>query len=238
MAGLLRRYLVHPAGRCFKLPENLSYEDGALLEPISVAVTAVKRAGVKLGSRTLICGAGPIGLITLLCARAGGADTVVITDVDQSRLELAKKLVAGKPGKIETVLISQGESTETIVENILKAGNGEPEIVLECTGVESSIRAGILAVETGGTVFIVGVGKEEQNFPFMLLSAKEIDVKFQYRYANTWPVAIRLMETGVLGDDVRSLVTHRFELENAVGAFEKVAERNSGAVKVMIQDLN
>ena len=86
----------------------------------------------------------------------------------------------------------------------------------------------------GGKVFVIGVGKPEMKIPFMRLSTQEIDLQFQYRYANTWPRAIRLVESGVL--DMKRLVTHRFSLEDAVSAFETSADSaKTGAIKVLIQ---
>jgi L-iditol 2-dehydrogenase len=238
--GLLRRYIAHPALWCHKLPPSLSFEDGALLEPLSVALAAVERANLRLGDAALICGAGPIGLATLLCARAAGAYPLVITDLDAGRLAFAESLVSsassasGGPARARTLLVAREEAREALAARIVDAmGGTEPDIALECTGAETSIGAAIEAVRFGGTVFVVGVGKSEMQFPFMRLSTREVDVRFQYRYANTWPRAIRLLEAGVLGD-VRKLVTHRFTIEEAVSAFETSADPKSGAIKVQI----
>jgi L-iditol 2-dehydrogenase len=229
--GLLRRYIAHPAVWCHRLPPSLSFEDGALIEPLTVALAAVDRANLRLGDAALICGAGPIGLATLLCARAAGAHPIVITDIEAERLSFAKSLVAGR---VRALLVAPNEAPEQLACRILEAMDGmEPDVALECTGVESSIGAAIHAVRFGGTVFVVGVGRNEMQFPFMRLSTREIDLRFQYRAANMWPKAIRLLEGGLL-DDARKLVTHRFPIEDAVRAFETSADRKSGAIKVQI----
>jgi L-iditol 2-dehydrogenase len=88
--GALRRRYVHPEAFCHKLPESVSLEEGSLVEPLSVGVHACSRGGVTLGSRVLICGAGTIGLVNLLTAKAMGAATVAMTDIDQARLEVRK----------------------------------------------------------------------------------------------------------------------------------------------------
>ncbi|KFX94516.1 hypothetical protein O988_06261 [Pseudogymnoascus sp. VKM F-3808] len=228
VAGLLRRYVNHPAKWCHKIGD-MSYEDGALLEPLSVALACMQRAGVQLGDPVLICGAGPIGLITLLCARAAGAEPIVITDIDESRLKFAKELVPSVTTfKVERV--SAEDSAKAIVTAF---GGIEPAYALECTGVESSISAAIWAVKFGGKVFVIGVGKNEMNIPFMRLSTREVDLQFQYRYCNTWPRAIRLVQAGLI--DMKKLVTHRYALENAVDAFETAANPKTGAIKVVIQ---
>jgi L-iditol 2-dehydrogenase len=217
---------------CHNLPPTISFEDGALLEPLSVALAAVERANLRLGDAALICGAGPIGLATLLCARAAGAYPLVITDLDAGRLAFAESLVSSSssssdgPARVHTLLVLPDEAKEVLAARIVDAmGGTEPDVALECTGAESSIGAAIEAVRFGGTVFVVGVGKSEMTFPFMRMSTREVDVRFQYRYANTWPRAIRLVEAGVLSD-VRKLVTHRFPIEEAVRAFGTSADPN------------
>ena len=226
--GLLRRYVNHPAIWCHKI-DDMSFENGALLEPLSVALAGMERSGVRLGDPVLICGAGPIGLITLLCCRAAGAEPIVITDIDEGRLKFAKDLVPS----VRTHHVQMGASAEASAKTVVSAMDGiEPSVALECTGVESSVATAIWAVKFGGTVFVIGVGKNEMKMPFMRLSAREIDLKFQYRYCNTWPRAIRLLKSGVI--DMRKLVTHRFDLEQAVEAFNIAADPKTGAIKVQI----
>ncbi|RDL37433.1 L-arabinitol 4-dehydrogenase [Venustampulla echinocandica] len=225
--GLLRRYLNHPAIWCHKIGD-MSFEEGALLEPLSVTLAAMERSGVRLGDPVLVCGAGPIGLTTLLCCRAAGAEPIVITDIDEGRLKIAKSLVPS----VKTVKIER-KSPEDCSKDIVSAMGGiEPAITIECTGVESSISAAIWASKFGGKVFVIGVGKNEMNIPFMRLSTREVDLQFQYRYSNTWPRAIRLMQSGII--DMNKLVTHRFKLEDAVKAFETSADPKTGAIKVLI----
>ena len=228
--GLLRRYITHPAMWCHKIG-NMSFENGALLEPLSVALAAIERSGVRLGDPVLVCGAGPIGIITALCCAAAGAEPIVITDIDEGRLKFAKNLIPRlRPYKVEL-----GTSPESIGSEIVKvAGNIRLSVALECTGAESSVVSAIWSVRFGGKVFVIGVGKPDMTVPFMRLSTQEIDLQFQYRYANTWPRAIRLVESGVI--DVERLVTHRFDIEDAVKAFETAADPKTGAIKVQIQN--
>ncbi|KAI8628894.1 GroES-like protein [Xylariaceae sp. FL1651] len=228
VAGLLRRYVNHPAIWCHKIGD-MSYENGAMLEPLSVALAGMQRSGVKLGDPVLVCGAGPIGLITLLCCKAAGACPLVITDIDEGRLKFAKEVCPSViTHKVERM--SAEESAKAIVASF---GGIEPAVTMECTGVESSIASAIWATKFGGKVFIIGVGKNELNFPFMRCSTREIDLVFQYRYCNTWPRAIRLVENGVI--DLTRLVTHRFKLEDAIEAFKTAADPKTGAIKVQIQ---
>lgn len=229
--GLLRRYVVQKAEWCHKIGD-MSFEYGALLEPVSVALMGVDRAGVRLGDAVVVCGAGPIGVISALCARAAGAEPLVITDIDQGRLDLASKTIPG----IRTHLVSRGQSPEELGQAIISLAGMKPRVALECTGIESSVTAGIFSLEFGGVMYVIGVGSDHQNIPFMHLSVNEIDIKFQYRYANTWPKAIRLVNSGLL--DVSSLITHRFSLEESLKAFETASEPKAGALKVIISDGN
>lgn len=228
--GLLRRYIKHPATWCHKLPETFTYEEGAMLEPLSVALAGVDRAGLKLGDAVLVAGAGPIGLVTAMCCRANGCEPVVITDIDESRLDFATKVVPG----VRTLKIERGLKPEELAQKVVKAmDNEEPAVAMECTGVESSIATAIQAVKFGGTVFVIGVGKNDVVIPFMRASTREVDLKFQYRYSNTWPRAIKLVKSGLI--DVQKLISHRFKLENAVDAFKTAADPQTGAIKVQIQ---
>jgi L-iditol 2-dehydrogenase len=230
--GLLRRYVNHRAVWCHKIGA-MSYEDGALLEPLSVALAGIQRAGVMLGDAVLVCGAGPIGLITAICLRAAGACPIVITDIDEGRLAFAKEVVPS----VITHRVEPGVSAEEGAKRIVAAfGGTEPQVAMECTGAESSIAASVWAVKFGGKVFVIGVGRNEISMPFMRASVREVDLQFQYRYCNTWPRAIRLVENGVV--DLSRLVTHRFPLEDALEAFKTAADPKTGAIKVQIQSLD
>ncbi|KIY49955.1 GroES-like protein [Fistulina hepatica ATCC 64428] len=229
--GTLTRFHLHPAAWLHRLPDNVSFEEGSLCEPLAVALGSIENADLRLGDPVVICGAGPIGLVSLLSARAAGAEPIVITDVVQSRLDFAKKLVPGvRAVKIDPSLTPQQQA------EIVKAagGTGGFKLALECTGVQGSIHTAIYSMLFGGKVFIIGVGKSEQEFPFMHLSANEISLGFQYRYANQYPKAIRLIAGGLI--NVKPLVTHRFKLEDAVSAFHVAADPTQGAIKCQIQD--
>jgi hypothetical protein len=143
--GTLRRYHAHPAAWLHKLPHSMTFEEGALLEPLSVALAGIDRAGLRLGDPLVICGAGPIGLVSLLAAHAAGAAPLVITDLDDNRLEMAKRLVP----RVRTVKVAAGVGPEGVAEDIKKALGREAGLVLECTGVESSIHSAIYVSRTG-----------------------------------------------------------------------------------------
>ena len=229
--GLLTRYHLHPEAWLHELPDELSYEEGSMLEPLSVALAGMERSGLALGDEVLICGAGPIGLVSLLCAKAAGACPLVITDISSTRLDFAKTLVPS----VKTILVKK-QSPQEIAQEVRAAMGSDLgcKLALECTGVESSVHSAIYSCRFGGTAFVIGVGKDDMQIPFMHCSSQEIDLKFQYRYHETWPKAIRLLKAGYI--DLKPLVTHRYNLEEAVTALETASTPSMGAIKTMIID--
>ncbi|KAI8911387.1 chaperonin 10-like protein [Powellomyces hirtus] len=235
MDGTLTRYHLHPAAWLHKVPDTFTYDQIALLEPLSVSLRALERAEVTLGQPCLVTGAGPIGIITLAVLNAAGASPIVITDISPERLAFAKKLVPSVETYQVNTKMSPTESAAEILKVFGKFKKGMmPEVVMECTGVESSVNTACYATKPTGLVFVIGVGNPIQSIPFMHLSTNEIDLKFLFRYRHTWPRAIRLIQSGVL--DLRSLVTHVFPLEKAQEAVESSANRDIFSIKTMIID--
>ncbi|OCT87023.1 hypothetical protein XELAEV_18020716mg [Xenopus laevis] len=223
--GNLCRYYTHNANFCYKLPDNVTFEEGALIEPLSVGIHACRRAGVTLGSRVFICGAGPIGLVSLLVAKMMGASQVAISDLSLPRLEKAKELGADFVVQVTT------EPPEVIAQRVEELLGTMPEITIECTGAESCIQAGIYATRSGGTLILVGLGPAMVNVPIVNAAVREVDIRGIFRYCNTWPMAISMLSSKRV--NVAPLVTHRFPLEKAVEAFETT--KNGMGVKVMLK---
>nr|XP_028561918.1 sorbitol dehydrogenase isoform X1 [Podarcis muralis] len=223
--GNLCRYYKHDANFCYKLPDNVTYEEGALIEPLSVGIHACRRAGVTLGSKVLICGAGPIGLVTLLIAKAMGAAQVVITDLSAPRLEKAKEIGADFAVQIKS------ESPEEVAHLVEQALGCMPDITVECTGAQAAIQTGIYATRSGGTLVLVGLGPEMATLPIVNAAVREVDIRGVFRYCNTWPMAIAMLASKKV--DVQPLVTHRFPLEKAVEAFETT--KKGLGIKIMLK---
>ncbi|KAJ8029353.1 Sorbitol dehydrogenase [Holothuria leucospilota] len=135
--GSLRRYHCHAADFCFKLPDKVSLDEGALMEPLSVAIHACLRAGLKLGDKVLVLGAGPIGLVCLMTSKAMGAAKVAITDIQDDRLSVANRLGASACIKIDE------SDPQKMAEKIHTTLGWKPDITIECSGVESSFQMGI-----------------------------------------------------------------------------------------------
>ncbi|KAM9714743.1 sorbitol dehydrogenase isoform 1-T1 [Dama dama] len=223
--GNLCRFYKHNANFCYKLPDNVTFEEGALIEPLSVGIHACRRAGVTLGNKVFVCGAGPIGLVSLLAAKAMGAAQVVVTDLSASRLSKAKEVGA------DFILQISNESPQEIAKKVEGLLGSKPEVTIECTGVETSIQAGIYATHSGGTLVLVGLGSEMTSVPLVHAATREVDIKGVFRYCNTWPMAISMLASKSV--NVKPLVTHRFPLEKALEAFE--TSKKGLGLKVMIK---
>ncbi|XP_007472534.1 sorbitol dehydrogenase isoform X2 [Monodelphis domestica] len=223
--GNLCRFYKHNADFCYKLPQNVTFEEGALIEPLSVGIHACRRGGVTLGSKVLVCGAGPIGMVTLLVAKAMGSAEVVMIDVNSTRLEKAKECGANYIYQVKE------ESPREVASKVEDLLGQKPDVTIECSGVESSIQTSIYATRPGGVVVLVGLGNEMVSIPLVHAAAREVDIRGVFRYCNTWPIAISMLSSKSV--DVRPLVTHRFPLEEALKAFE-TSSKGLG-IKVMLK---
>ncbi|XP_057950512.1 L-idonate 5-dehydrogenase-like [Malania oleifera] len=226
--GSLANKVVHPASLCFKLPDNVSLEEGAMCEPLSVGVHACRRANIGPQTNVLIVGAGPIGLVTMLAARAFGAPRIVIVDVDDCRLSVAKDLSVDEAIQVSTNIEDIGEE----VARIQNAIGSEIDVSFDCVGFNKTMSTALNATRAGGKVCLVGLGQSQMTVPLTPTAAREVDVIGIFRYRNTWPICIEFLRTGKI--DVKPLITHRFGFtqEGVEKAFETSAH-GSNAIKVM-----
>lgn len=227
--GSLAHQIVHPADLCFKLPDSVSLEEGAMCEPLSVGVHACRRAGVGPETAVLVMGAGPIGLVALLAARAFGAPRVAIVDVDEHRLSVARSLGADAAVRVSSRPDDVGEEVERIRAAL---GGAEIDVTLDCAGFSKTVATALGATRPGGKVCLVGMGHNEMTVPLTSAAVREVDVVGVFRYKDTWPLCIEFLRSGKV--DVKPLITHRFgfsqrEVEEA---FE-VSARGRDAIKVM-----
>ncbi|KAL7036374.1 hypothetical protein ACKWTF_008789 [Chironomus riparius] len=225
--GNLRRYYAHAADFCFKLPDHVTMEEGALLEPLSVGVHACRKANVQLGDSVLILGAGPIGLVSLICAKEMGASKVIITDLLQSRLDVAKEL-----GADYTYVIPKDVTEDELVKKIHETLGNAPNKSIDCSGAEATNRLGLQATACGGCFVIVGCGPPEVKLPLVAAMAREIDIRGVFRYANDYSAALALVSSGKA--NVKRLITHHFDLTETLDAFDTSRYGKGGAIKVMI----
>jgi L-iditol 2-dehydrogenase len=223
--GAYIEYVSWPADFVFQLPENMTYDHGALMEPLAVGMHAVRRSRLKPGEPVIILGAGTIGLVTLLAAKAAGAGEIIVADLEDVRLAMAKKLGA-------TEIINAGKEDTVAIINDMTHGFGM-EVVFETAGSIPTSQQTIELAARGGRIVWVGLAGEDL-YPMPVLQAidKELDIMGVFRYANVYPYAIQLVSNGRMNID--PLVTHRYSLENVKEALEVAYERRDGAVKVMV----
>lgn len=223
-SGALARYHVHAADFCYRLPDNVSFEEGALVEPLSVGIHACRRAGVSMGKKVLVCGAGPIGLSAAVSAKAMGASEVIVTDVSEERLKLAARMGATK------TLLVQSQDPAQVALAVRASLGGPPDCAVEASGAQFSVQMGVRALKPGSAFAVVGHGPNDVQVPIVEAIAHEIDIRGTFRYMNTWPTAIEMLATGAI--NVKPMITHYFPLEQTLQAFE-MAKSGKG-VKVII----
>ena len=239
--GSLQQLYNHPAPFVHKIPNTISFEEGALLEPLSVALHAIRRSGLKIGQSVLILGAGAIGLLCSSLARASGASRVGIVDIDQSRLDFAMaKNGSHQATATASYRIDLPKANDTkedfashIAQEILQSkGLGAADIVFECTGVESCCNIGIRCTAPGGKVVLVGMGSPTQSLSVGVAAAREVDLLAVWRYMNTFQTAIDLVHSGQV--HLRPLITHTYELSDAAKALEVTLSKPASLVKCVI----
>ncbi|GAA4215570.1 NAD(P)-dependent alcohol dehydrogenase [Actinocatenispora rupis] len=204
--GAFCEYVTVPADFAHPVPDGVSDEAAGLIEPMSVGIWACRKGSVAPGSRVLVAGAGPIGLVTAQAARVFGAAEVIVTDVSEARLA-----VAGRFGATGTVLAG----TPLAGAENATAGGGF-DVFVDCSGAPAAVTAGLRSVRRAGTAVLVGMGADEVPIPVDVVQRRELTLTGTFRYANTWPLAIRLAATGRI--DLDGLVTDRYPLDDAAAA--------------------
>lgn len=224
--GNLCMYYKHPADFCFKLPDNVSLDEGALLEPLAVAIYSCRRGNVGLGTKVFVCGSGPVGILTMLVAKQMGASKVLITDIDDTRLNMARQMGADVTLKVTS------NDARYVANQIEGMMGGQPGVSIECSGADLSYATAIHATYPGGCVVTVARHKNSSDIPLNHAATKEVDIKGIFRYANCYPAALDFVTNSVV--DLKPLITHHFPLQDTNTAFETARSPDAHALKVMI----
>lgn len=224
--GCLENYIAFPENMCFKLPDNISTKEGALVEPLAVGMHAANQGEVKLGDSVTILGAGCIGLVTLLACKAHGATDITVVDVMQKRLDYAMKLGA-------TRVINAMEEDAVKKMDEITDGRGT-DVVIETAGNKITIKQTSYIVKRGGTIVLVGMAAEDIiDYNFAKIMNKEATIKSVFRYRNIYPVAIKAIADGII--DVSGIVTHEFDFTDTAKAFDFVINNKNDVVKAVIK---
>ena len=222
--GAFTEYIAYPEDFLFRLPDNLSYEEGAMMEPLSVGVYSAKRGKLEPGKTVAILGMGTIGLITLQAARAFGASKIIITDIEQSRLDFAKKL------GVDYALNAREDNILNIISNIAQKG---VDVAIETAGEVITCQQCISIVKKGGTVVLVGLS-EKIKFELDVNSiiTKELDIKGIFRYANMYQTCIDLVSSKKI--NVKNMISKYFSLDETLKALKYADENKAKSIKTMI----
>ncbi len=215
--GTFCEYVVVPRAFAHPVPDHVSFDAAALVEPLSVGVWACQKANVRLGTRVLVTGAGPVGVMAALVARANGASQVTLSDTNAQRL--AKAAALG----FDTI-----DPTERSLPDEVMA-----DVLLECSGAPAAIDAGVRSVAPAGTVVLVGMSPSTMvELPVGVIQGRELWVTGTFRYAHTYPTAINLVASGAV--DLDALVSMTYSLEEAGEALTH-AKRDPAAMKVVVR---
>ncbi|MCB1518313.1 MAG: NAD(P)-dependent alcohol dehydrogenase [Hyphomicrobiaceae bacterium] len=223
--GCLTPYVVHPATFTFKLPDNVSFAEGAMVEPFAVGLQAATKAQIKPGDIGVVIGAGPIGIMVAIAALAGGCAEVIISDLAQEKLDVAAKY----PG-IRPVNITKQKLADVVDE--VTDGWGA-DVVFEASGSPHAYDDLFRLPRPGGVVVLVGLPVDPVPFDVSLASVREIRIESVFRYAHQYPRAIAMFASGKV--DLKPLIAETYPFSESVAAFDRAVEARPSDVKIQIR---
>lgn len=222
--GCLRPTVVHPAAFTFKVPDNVSFGEAAMVEPLAVGMHAANKAQIKPGDVAVVIGAGPIGMVTALAALAGGSSRVIMADVQQPKLDLAANL-----GPILPVNVAKQSLADIVYQSTDGWG---ADIVFEASGNARAAARVFDPLCPGGRVIFIGMPGEPIAYDVVAAQVKEARVEHVFRYAHVYPRALALMGSGKI--DLKPLITDTFGFADSVRAFDFACEMPATSVKAQI----
>ena len=223
--GVLRPSVVHPAAFTFRLPDNVSFAEGAMVEPFAVGMQAAAKAEIRPGDTALVFGAGPIGIMTALAALAGGCARVLISDMAQSKLDIASGY--------ENVLCVNSRREDLGAKVAEATGGWGVDVVFECSGAPQVWNGIAGLLRPAGRIVAVGLPVDPVPCDIAHLSTREIRIDTVFRYANQYQRAITLIASGSV--KLEPLVADTYPFEDAVAAFERAAEGRPDDIKIQIR---
>ena len=226
--GCLRPSVVFPADYTFKIPDNVSFDAAAMVEPLAVGVHGTVKAKVVPGDTAVVIGAGPIGLVTVLAAFAAGCAKVYVSDVDEGKLALAETL-----GKVPGSVVGVDVRSTSVKDVVMRDTDGwGADIVFECSGNEKAGAQVFQPLRPGGCVVFIGMPLHDVAYDVPGAALKEARVEHVFRYAHVYPRCIAMLGSGAI--DVSPLITDKFPFDQSKQAFEYAATAPKGSVKIQI----
>ena len=229
--GVFAEYVVMPVANCYPLPGEIGPVEGAMLEPLGIALHSVDLAHLKPGQTVAVLGAGPIGLLVAAVARAGGAAEVYMTEPLAYRRQFALDYVAD--AALDPA-VPDPLAGDVVAEILRLTGGRGVDVAFEAAGAPETPQQAAAVTRIGGKVILVGIAPDEHlTFQADTLRHKGLTVKLVRRMKHTYPRTIRLVQTGRV--DLKPLASHLFPLERIVDAFETVASYEDGVLRAVIQ---
>ena len=222
--GVLRESVVHPASFVFKLPDNVSYGEGALVEPLAIGVYAAQKAEIVPGDVAVVIGAGTIGTVTTLAALAAGCSKVILTDVVQAKLDIVSGF-----GPIVPVNVRTQNLLDVVMDHT--AGWGA-DIIFEASGSQSAAATLFDPLCPGGRIIYIGLPGEPVPLDIAYAISKEARIYTIMRYANIYPRALALMGSGKI--DLKPLITDTYSFSDSIKAIEYASKPRPTSIKVQI----
>jgi D-xylulose reductase len=222
--GCLRETVVHPAMFTFKLPDNVSYGEGAMVEPLAVGMQAAKKAAIHAGDVAVVIGCGTIGMVTAMAALASGCSKVIISDIIQPKLDIASRF-----GIVAVNIKSQDLRGQ--VDNLTDGWGAD--IVFEASGNETAVLQSFELLRPGGCVVFIGMPVKPVPVDIVSAQAKEARIETVFRYAHVYARALGLMGSGKI--DVKPMITDKYKFEDSIKAFEYAANPKPTSVKIVIE---
>jgi D-xylulose reductase len=224
--GCMRESVVHPANFTFKLPDAVSLEEGALVEPLAIGVYSATTAAVQPGDVAIVFGAGTIGIVTALAALASGCSKVILADIKEKKLEIVRRIF---PGGI--VCVDSGR--ESLDDAVFALAPEGADIIFEASGSPAVIGSFVRYLRPNGRAVLIGMPAAPAPFDVVAAQVKEIRIMHIFRYRNMYPRTIKMIASGAM--KVKQLITHSYGFEDSIEAFDFAASMPDDAIKIMVR---
>lgn len=222
--GCLRPTVIHPAALTFRLPDSVSYNEGAMAEPLAVGMHAAGKARIRPGDVAVVIGGGTIGIVTALAALAGGCSRIILADIKDAKLAIARKYAN---------IVTVNSATENLVDRIHEITDGwGADIVFEASGAQEVAKTLFSLLCIGGRLVYIGMPIGPITIDIVAAQTREASVETIFRYANDYPRVLALMGSGKI--DVKPLITDLYPFEKSIAAVEYASHMGPQSVKVMV----
>jgi D-xylulose reductase len=223
--GCMRETVIHPAAFTFKLPDEVSLEEGALVEPLAIGVYSANTAAIQPGDVALVFGSGTIGIVTALAALASGCSKVLLADIKEKKLEIVRQ-------NFSENIVCVNSARQSLEDAVFALAPEGVDIVFEASGSPAVIGSFIRYLRPNGRAVMIGMPAAPAPYDVVAAQVKEIRMMHIFRYRNMYPRTIKLIASGTL--KVKPLITHHFGFKDALRAFDFAAGMPDDAIKIMV----